>query len=45
MFLAIYELVGDNLTVCYDLDGISYPADFATEPGMQLMLVNYNRRA
>jgi uncharacterized protein (TIGR03067 family) len=44
-YLAIFELVGDNLSICYDLDGISYPVDFATEPGTQLMLVNYNRQA
>ncbi len=41
--LAIFEVVGDNLTICYDLDGVSYPADFATQPGTRLFLVNYAR--
>ena len=30
-FLAIYELKGDELKVCYDLSGKSRPAEFAAK--------------
>lgn len=42
-FLAIYELKGDELRVCYDLSGKSRPAEFATKPDTQLFLVKYRR--
>ena len=42
-FLAIYELKGDELKVCYDLSGDSRPTEFATKAGTQLFLVNYRR--
>jgi uncharacterized protein (TIGR03067 family) len=42
-FLAIYELSGDDLKVCYDLSGKSYPTEFKTMPNTQLFLVTYQR--
>ena len=41
--LAIYELKGDELRVCYDLTGKSRPTEFATKPDTQLFLVKYRR--
>jgi uncharacterized protein (TIGR03067 family) len=42
-FLAIYELDGDTLRVCYDLSGKSRPTEFKTKEGTQLFLVTYKR--
>jgi uncharacterized protein (TIGR03067 family) len=41
--LAIYELDGDTLRVCYDLSGKSHPTEFKTKAGTQLFLVTYKR--
>lgn len=43
-FLAIYELKGDDLKVCYDLSGKSRPSEFVSKPDTQLFLVNYRRQ-
>ena len=37
-FLAIYELKGDELRVCYDLTGKSRPAEFASKADTLLFL-------
>ena len=42
-FLAIYELKGDTLKVCYDLSGKERPTEFKTKPDTQLYLVTYRR--
>jgi uncharacterized protein (TIGR03067 family) len=42
-FLAIYELNGDTLRICYDLSGKSRPTEFKTTAGTQLYLVTYER--
>ena len=42
-FLAIYEMKGDEMRVCYDLSGQSRPTEFATRPDTQLFLVTYRR--
>jgi uncharacterized protein (TIGR03067 family) len=42
-FLAIYELSGDQLTICYDLSGTSRPTEFKTLPKTQLFLVTYKK--
>ena len=42
-FLAIYELDGDTLRICYDLSGKNYPTEFKTKEGTQLFLVAYKR--
>jgi uncharacterized protein (TIGR03067 family) len=42
-FLAIYELKGDTLRVCYDLSGKAHPDDFKSKPNTQLFLVTYHR--
>jgi uncharacterized protein (TIGR03067 family) len=41
--LAIYELDGDTLKVCYDLSGKSRPTEFKTRDAAQLFLVVYKR--
>jgi uncharacterized protein (TIGR03067 family) len=41
--LAIYELDGDTLRVCYDLSGKSRPTEFETKADTQLFLVTYKR--
>jgi uncharacterized protein (TIGR03067 family) len=41
--LAIYELTGDTLRVCYDLSGKARPDEFKTKPGTQLFLATYHR--
>ena len=41
--LAIYELDGDTLRVCYDLDGKNRPTKFETKPDTKLFLVTYKR--
>jgi uncharacterized protein (TIGR03067 family) len=43
-FLAIYELDGDTLRICYDLSGQKHPEAFATEKGTPLYLVTYQRK-
>lgn len=43
-FLAIYELDGDTLRICYDLSGQKHPDAFATEKGTSLYLVTYQRK-
>jgi uncharacterized protein (TIGR03067 family) len=42
-FLAIYELTGDTLKVCYDLSGKARPTTFETKPNTQLFLATYKR--
>jgi uncharacterized protein (TIGR03067 family) len=42
-FLAIYELKGDTLRVCYDLSGKAHPDEFKSKPNTQLFLVTYHR--
>jgi uncharacterized protein (TIGR03067 family) len=42
--LAIYELSGDKLRICYDLTGKSRPTEFKTEPKSRLFLVTYERK-
>ncbi len=39
---AIFQLVGDRLRICYDLDGKS-PTAFATDTTSRLYLVTYRR--
>jgi uncharacterized protein (TIGR03067 family) len=41
--LAIYELDGDTLRVCYDLNGKDRPTEFKTRTNTQLFLVTYKR--
>lgn len=41
--LAIYELDGDRLKICYDLSGKAYPTEFKSKADTQLFLVTYNR--
>lgn len=41
--LAIYELSGDTLRICYDLTGQKPPSTFATEAGTQQFLVRYKK--
>jgi len=43
-FLAIYELSGDELKICYDLSGESRPSEFKTLPKTKLFLVTYERK-
>lgn len=43
MFLAIYELDGDTLRVCYDLSGKARPSEFKTKAETQLLLFTYKR--
>lgn len=41
--LAIYELSGDELQICYDLAGKEFPKTFKTEPGQLLMYAVYKK--
>lgn len=41
--LAIYELKGDTLRICYDLGGKDRPTEFKTEADKPLFLVTYQR--
>lgn len=41
--LAIYELSGDTLRICYDLTGQKRPSIFATEAGTRQFLVRYKK--
>ena len=40
---AIYELSGDQLTVCYQLGTGERPGEFKTPKGSQVLLVHYRR--
>jgi uncharacterized protein (TIGR03067 family) len=40
---AIFELNGETLKVCYDLEGKNRPHDFHTEPRTQQFLVSYRK--
>ena len=42
-FLAIYELNGDTLRICYDLTGKARPTEFKTRKGELLFLATYKR--
>jgi len=42
-FLAVYELKGDKLEICYDLEGKTRPTEFKTTPGTKQFLVSYVR--
>src|ERR1044071_5099224 len=41
--LAIYELEGDKLKICYDLTGKTRPTKFKTAAGTRQFLVTYQR--
>jgi uncharacterized protein (TIGR03067 family) len=41
--LAIYEMTGDTLKICYDLSGNARPTAFKTTTGSRLFLVTYHR--
>lgn len=43
--LAIYELNGDELTVCYDLEGRERPASMQAQPDQLLLRITYTRAA
>ncbi len=43
-FLAIYELDGDKLKVCYDLSGKERPKEFKTQPNTQQFLAVYKKQ-
>jgi uncharacterized protein (TIGR03067 family) len=43
-FLAISELDGDTLKVCYDLSGKERPNEFKSKPGTQLFNAVYKRQ-
>jgi uncharacterized protein (TIGR03067 family) len=40
---AIYELTGDQLTVCYQLGSGERPSDFRSPEGSRVLLVRYKR--
>ena len=42
--LAIFELKGDNLKVCYDVGGPKRPTEFQTKEDTSLFLVDYKRQ-
>ena len=41
--LAIYKLRGDELTVCYDLEGRKRPADMQPQDDQLLLRITYTR--
>jgi uncharacterized protein (TIGR03067 family) len=41
--LSIYQVEGDRLTVCYDLQGVAFPTEFKAEVGSGHYLVTYRR--
>lgn len=43
-FLAIYELEGDSLKVCFDLAGKKRPVEFKSAPGTKQFLATYMRK-
>jgi uncharacterized protein (TIGR03067 family) len=42
-FLAIYEVNGDTLRICYDLEGKKRPTEFKTAKDTQQFLIVYKR--
>jgi uncharacterized protein (TIGR03067 family) len=42
-FPAIYEIKGDKLTVCYDLNGKTAPTEFKTQDGTATLLIVYSK--
>jgi uncharacterized protein (TIGR03067 family) len=44
-FLAIYELNGDTLRVCYDLSGKARPTEFISKPDPSSFLATYKRES
>jgi uncharacterized protein (TIGR03067 family) len=42
-FLAVFELKGDKLEICYDLEGKTRPTEFKTTPGTKQFLASYER--
>jgi uncharacterized protein (TIGR03067 family) len=42
---AIYELQGDVLTVCYDLEGRARPVNLQPQPDQLLVRITYTRAA
>ena len=42
-YLAIYELDGDTLKICYDLSGKARPTEFKSKADSKLFLVVYKR--
>ncbi|HEY0766360.1 MAG TPA: hypothetical protein VGD47_00265, partial [Steroidobacteraceae bacterium] len=45
IMLAIYELRGDELTVCYDLQGRERPANMQPREDQLLLRITYTRAA
>ncbi|HEY3786564.1 MAG TPA: TIGR03067 domain-containing protein [Steroidobacteraceae bacterium] len=43
--LAIYELSGNRLTVCYDLDGTARPINMQAQEDQLLLSITYERAA
>jgi uncharacterized protein (TIGR03067 family) len=43
--LAVYELRGDELTVCYDLEGAQRPATLEPQSAQPLLSITYARAA
>jgi hypothetical protein len=41
--LAVYELRGDELTVCYDLECLQRPADLKPRRNQPLLRITYAR--
>ena len=41
--LAVYELKGDRLEICYDLEGKTRPTEFKTTTGTKQFLASYER--
>jgi uncharacterized protein (TIGR03067 family) len=41
--LAIFELSGDSLKICYDLEGKTRPSEFKSNPGTKQFLAHYKR--
>ena len=42
-FLAIYEVTGDTLKICYDLAGKTRPTEFKTTTGTMQFMLTYER--
>jgi len=42
---AVYQLEGDELTLCYDVEGGERPASFAPRRDRAQLLITYERRA
>ena len=41
--VGIFKLDGDRLTICYNLEGNTRPADFKSPEGSQILLLSYDR--